>query len=1088
MEKLGTAYAGLGKGVLDIESMIGVDGGFTSDNYKFLNGDEYKNLTDLSSDGIFIGDRQGKIVSWNNGMELLTGIKPADALNRQMWDIIFQLTPIEHQTPSFLSALEKRFISIINDWAYWQKKVYEHTMTGVDGSEITVELTTFVTASPNGNLLVAVLRDITAQKQAEMALAVQHEALSKLNRFAIDLSHLSSEDNLEAFIARRIKEITGAIGVVFSEYNAEDRTLTPKHIEMEPDMLEMLVSLFDNHVHKIHSVLRDYMYHELTTTIIRAGSNLFEVTLGAIPNTVGATAQTLLMADRFIRVSYLIEGKLYGTSLIALGKHQPDPPMNILEDFVILAASAIQSRRREAALRKSEEMLKVIAEHAGDIILSLDEEGTILFTNRVMQGFEKKDIIGRNFCEWTLPEYHDLMCESLNNVFTMGLAQSYQSRAIGSDHEIRWYLSRISPVHADGNVKNVVLSITDINDKKKEEKALQVSEENYRLIAQSTFDVIFIIDRFGKQLFFNKSVERVLGYKIEELVGQSFTDILPDNCVDEYHRQLGNIFLYKEVCRFVTIMVHKDGHLVDVEINIKLVKLKGEYVGQGSIRDITVRKQAEEEFKNSNERNQALLEALPDLRLIFDANCRIVDFHSESVDLLPEDAKTYIGRSAYDVFPKEVAAITRERIEQVLSTGKAEQSTYKVQTGGTTKYYESRYLPCGTGEVLSIVRDITEQKHLEENLQIAKDSYLDIFNSVSEAIYLLDESGVFIDVNKSAEKMYLREKQEFIGKTPEAFAAEGLNKLDEIRSQMNNVFHTGVSASFEFWAERKNGEVFLKEVIVNKGRYFGQNVLIATARDITDKKQAEEQIKLKNQELVTINSEKDKFFSIIAHDLKSPFNSFLGLTQLLAEDLPNLSLTEIQTMAMSLSKSADGLYELLENLLEWSRLQRGMTSFAPKKIQLVPKTEEIMRLLIDSANKKNLQIDLNIPEDLNVFADEYMLASTIRNLTSNAIKFTPKGGKVSLTVKPTENNHVEFAICDNGIGMDKDMIEKIFFVDKFNNRQGTDGEPSTGLGLVLCKEFVEKHSGRIWAESEVSKGSTFYFTIPKDDSRLFPVD
>jgi len=401
MEKFGTAYTGLGKGVLDIESIIGVNGGLTSENNMFLNGDEQISVIELSSDGIFIGDRQGKVISWNNGMELLTGIKSADAIDHQMWDIIFQLTPKEYQNQAFLNTLERRFVSIINDWAYWQRKIFEHKITGADGTDITVELSTFVTASPNGNLLVTVLRDISSQKQAEMVLVTQHEALSKLNRFSIDLSRLSPEENIEALISRRIKEFTGAIGVVFSGYNPEDRTLTPKHIEMEPEMLEMLVCLFDNHVHKIHSVLRDYMYHELTHTIIRVGSSLFDVTLGAIPYPVGASAQAMLMADRFIRVSFLVEGKLYGTSLLALGKNQPDPPMEILEDFVFLAASAIQRRQTEASLRRSEATLRAITENAADIILNLDEEGTIQFTNRVMQGYEKKDMIGRNFCEWT---------------------------------------------------------------------------------------------------------------------------------------------------------------------------------------------------------------------------------------------------------------------------------------------------------------------------------------------------------------------------------------------------------------------------------------------------------------------------------------------------------------------------------------------------------------------------------------------------------------------------------------------------------------------------------------------------------------
>jgi len=401
-----------------------------------------------------------------------------------------------------------------------------------------------------------------------------------------------------------------------------------------------------------------------------------------------------------------------------------------------------------------------------------------------------------------------------------------------------------------------------------------------------------------------------------------------------------------------------------------------------------------------------------------------------------------------------------------------------MQIGGLPKYFESRFVLCGKNEVLSMIRDITQQKQSEDILNIAKESYLDVFNSVPEAIYLLDESGTFIDVNKGAEKIYQLDKDEFIGRTPEILASPERNNFDEIHNLMNQVTETGVPASFDFWAQRKNGEVFLEEIIVNKGKYFGKNVLIATARDITEKRQAEERLNLKNQELITLNSEKDKFFSVIAHDLRSPFNSFLGLTQIMAEDLPNMTFAEIQNIAASMSKSADTLYGLLENLLEWSRFQRGMISFNPRRFSLLPKTKEIIKSLVDSVEKKDLEVIYHISEDLEVNADEYMFGSIFRNLTSNAIKFTPKGGKIDLSAKSVENNTIEFAIRDNGIGMGKKMLAKLFNLDAHSNRQGTEGELSTGLGLVLCKEFVEKHGGSIWVESEEGKGSTFYFNIP----------
>jgi len=171
--------------------------------------------------------------------------------------------------------------------------------------------------------------------------------------------------------------------------------------------------------------------------------------------------------------------------------------------------------------------------------------------------------------------------------------------------------------------------------------------------------------------------------------------------------------------------------------------------------------------------------------------------------------------------------------------------------------------------------------------------------------------------------MFQRQKDEFVSQLLTFVAAPGRNNLDEIRNRMDIVSTNGIPVHFDFWAERKNGEVFLMDVIANKGKYYGKNVLIATARDITDKKQDEERIRLKNNELQNLNVEKDKFFSIIAHDLRSPLVAFLGLTEMMAEDLNSFTINEIQTMVVGMKSSADNLYKLLENLLEWSMLQRG---------------------------------------------------------------------------------------------------------------------------------------------------------------------
>ena len=245
-----------------------------------------------------------------------------------------------------------------------------------------------------------------------------------------------------------------------------------------------------------------------------------------------------------------------------------------------------------------------------------------------------------------------------------------------------------------------------------------------------------------------------------------------------------------------------------------------------------------------------------------------------------------------------------------------------------------------------------------------------------------------------------------------------------------------------------------------------------------ERKRVEAEIELKNVELQKLNAEKDKFFSIIAHDLRSPFSGFLGLTELMAESLQRMTLEEIQQLAFMMRNSAANLFRLLGNLLEWSRMQRGLTSFDPKVFLLMPKMAESIVLVLESAKNKEIEIYFEIKADFEVFADENMLESIMRNLASNAIKFTPKGGSITFSAISNANNQVEISIRDTGIGMNKKMIDHLFRLEKSMSRKGTDGEYSTGLGLIICKDFIEKHGGKLWVESEVGKGSTFRFTLP----------
>jgi PAS domain S-box-containing protein len=392
------------------------------------------------------------------------------------------------------------------------------------------------------------------------------------------------------------------------------------------------------------------------------------------------------------------------------------------------------------------------------------------------------------------------------------------------------------------------------------------------------------------------------------------------------------------------------------------------------------------------------------------------------------------------------------------------------------------------GEIIGVVlvfKDQTEERETQKKLTSSELSYRRLFESAKDGILILDaENGMIVDVNPFLVEMLGYSKEQFISKAiwEIGFFHDIVSNRDKFLELQQKEYVKYEDLPLETVAGQKKNVEFVSNV------YFAgnQKVIQCNIRDITDRRQAEDELKKKNEELKQVNAEKDKFFSIIAHDLRSPFNSLLGFTEILEKELPTMTQEQIQKIVVMMRKSATGLYSLLENLLEWSQLQRGFILFTPESILLLPKVLIDTALVKDSAIKKEIDLSYDIPEDLMVFADEKMVGCILRNLTGNAMKFTPHGGKVTITAKSIPSEWVEISVKDTGIGMSMEMIENLFQIEMNTSRKGTEREPSSGLGLILCKDFVEKHGGTLWVESEINRGSTFCFTLPnkiKADSK-----
>ncbi len=253
--------------------------------------------------------------------------------------------------------------------------------------------------------------------------------------------------------------------------------------------------------------------------------------------------------------------------------------------------------------------------------------------------------------------------------------------------------------------------------------------------------------------------------------------------------------------------------------------------------------------------------------------------------------------------------------------------------------------------------------------------------------------------------------------------------------------------------------------------------------EIVGHKRTEQSLKESEASLREVNAMKDKFYSIISHDLKSPFNTILGFSELLVEKVKENDFSGIEQYAGIIQNSSQRAVSLLTNLLEWSRAQSGRMEFTPDNVDIILLINEVTVLLIDSARNKLITINKELPNIATAYADVSMISTILRNLISNAIKFTHTGGEIIISAEQKQHEII-VSVADNGVGMDEDARGKLFRIDQSYSTKGTGNELGTGLGLLLCKEFIEKHSGKIWVESEVGKGSKFYFTLKNSQSTI----
>ena len=279
---------------------------------------------------------------------------------------------------------------------------------------------------------------------------------------------------------------------------------------------------------------------------------------------------------------------------------------------------------------------------------------------------------------------------------------------------------------------------------------------------------------------------------------------------------------------------------------------------------------------------------------------------------------------------------------------------------------------------------------------------------------------------------------------------------------------------------RKDGETRIMETLGAVVDFHDQPAMLIVAIDITENTMAQNKLIESEKRMRELNAMKDKFFSIIAHDLKNPFSAIMGFSNLLNEAYDNFSEKQRKKFIKNICEASESTFKLLQNLLEWSRTQTGKIEFLPRLLDVEPLVRDNMAILKTGFLRKNIHVDIQVPSGITLFADENMIKLVIRNLLSNALKFTHQGGKVLVRAN-TEDNKTVITVEDDGIGIKKEDLVRLFRIDDQLRTTGTEKESGSGLGLILCKEFVEQNQGRIWVRSVFGEGSSFSFALPAAD-------
>lgn len=744
-----------------------------------------------------------------------------------------------------------------------------------------------------------------------------------------------------------------------------------------------------------------------------------------------------------------------------------------------------------------QQLLQALFQENDDALIFVDENKVIRYFNekadRSALFFNNRRINkGQNVLQYIDDQELSAFTEHLSLALNGHLVSSKKTFIVKDQtHILNFTFQPVS--QTDTGIKGAFIAIKDQTEQEllteahqQAEYALIESERKYKMLVENAFDAIYLIRNRNFE-YCNQRFLDLTGYNTDEVVSNTFdfAHLLSEKSQAIVEARYQARKRGEELpSQYEFQIKRKDGGLVDVEISTVSLSEGDQVVVLGIMRDISERIEARNALHNERAYFKHLIESLPFGVVVLSRDDLVLDCNPHFLNMFGLDKLNVIAHKINDlIVPKKLKNEGNELTGIVAGGGEINHETIRQRTDGKLIHVAIKAkptkLPDGSSIVFGTYQDISDRKKAEEALHYERDLMDALMNNIPDTIYFKDTKSRFIRVNKAqCRALGVTKDEEAYGKTDlDFFDTEHAKKTSEEEQvimqqnipQINSVEHIETAKGWRWYSATK---VPIKN---RKGVTIG---LAGISRDITELKTMEETLRQNELRLKNINAEKDKLFSIIAHDLRSPFNSFLMLTEMFLDETFDLTVDEIKKLAVSMHKSAANLSDLLDNLLNWSRLQRGMIDFEKVDVRL----DEVAVTIIDSIEEmirsKNLIIQNDIPFGFIIKADPGMLASMLRNTLTNAVKFTPKGGIISLQASHSDDNQAHVKVIDSGIGMPDRIKDNLFTIDGKVGRKGTEGEPTAGLGLILVKEFVDKHKGSILISSTEHEGTEIEIVLP----------